>query len=246
MTVVQFAPARVPANEHIAVHFLKALDPAAAAFNLRPFAEAPGAAANPRKHNAVPLADVPALIAQCDKEKRGLFVVVNEGGDTDASITRTRAVFCDFDGKAHLPEGVTWEIADDDQIEAAMEACLDRALMAQRGATATDAIPADWPRGSTILRSGHGFHVYWFVDDVPPAEFRPMQRALAARFGSDPAVSNPSRVMRLPGSRNWKGGDGVLVEPRNRCTLWHEGSRQPETGRGPGFIGASCIQRLFG
>lgn len=43
-------------------------------------------------------------------------------------------------------------------------------------------------------------HVYWLVDDqFPLNQFKPVQQAIAARFGTDPSVCNLSRVMRVPG-----------------------------------------------
>ena len=44
-------------------------------------------------------------------------------------------------------------------------------------------------------------HAYWRIDGIPDlAAWRDMQSALIARFGSDPAIKNPSRVMRLAGT----------------------------------------------
>lgn len=49
------------------------------------------------------------------------------------------------------------------------------------------------------------FHVYWPVDGIPLAAFKPAQQALAARYGGDRAVCDLSRVMRLPGFMHMKG-----------------------------------------
>ena len=184
------------------MQYLRALDPEAAAFTFRSFAEAPGAEANPRKHPAVALDKVPALIEKCAAERRGLFVVVNKGGDTDASTERVRAVFADFDAKDYLPERGAWDAASPAQRANALSACQSAAQAAHDGT----------PLGSAIVRSGGGYHVYWFVEGVPVEQFKPLQQALARRFGSDPAVCNPSRIMRLPGSLHWKSGKGLAVE----------------------------------
>ena len=85
------------------MQYLRALDPEAAAFTFRSFAETPGAEANPRRHPAVALDKVPALIEKCAAERRGLFVVVNKGGDNDDSTELVRAVFAEFDAKDYLP-----------------------------------------------------------------------------------------------------------------------------------------------
>lgn len=43
-------------------------------------------------------------------------------------------------------------------------------------------------------------HVYWLIEgDFPVTHFKPMQQAIAHKYGSDLKVCNPSRVMRLPG-----------------------------------------------
>ncbi len=99
---------------------------------------------------------------------RGVFVVVGEGGQSDADITRVRAVFADFDGTP-MP----------------------------------DQLPIE-PHG--IVESSPGkYHVYWLVDGLPLAQFKPVQQRIAAALGSDPAVCNLSRVMRLPGFVHHKG-----------------------------------------
>ena len=44
-------------------------------------------------------------------------------------------------------------------------------------------------------------HAYWRVDGIPDLDaWRDMQSALIARFGCDPAIKNPSRIMRLAGT----------------------------------------------
>lgn len=51
-----------------------------------------------------------------------------------------------------------------------------------------------------IVESSPGrWHVYWLVEGVPLAQFKRLQQAIAARFGSDPKVCDLPRVMRLPG-----------------------------------------------
>jgi hypothetical protein len=56
-----------------------------------------------------------------------------------------------------------------------------------------------------VERNATHFHAYWIVTDLPPAEFRNVQRWLANHYGSDPKVCNPSRVMRLAGTLHLKG-----------------------------------------
>jgi Protein of unknown function (DUF3987)/RepB DNA-primase N-terminal domain len=57
-----------------------------------------------------------------------------------------------------------------------------------------------------VVESSRGhFHVYWRVSDVELDQFADLQKALAARFGGDPAVCDLPRVMRLPGFYHCKG-----------------------------------------
>ncbi len=100
----------------------------------------------------------------------GAFVVVNEGGHTDAEITKVRAVFADTDG-----------------------APLEPILRALTPHFVIESSPGKW-------------HVYWLVaEGFPLDRFKPVQKAIAAKFGTDPKVSNLSRVMRVPGFNHCKG-----------------------------------------
>ena len=50
------------------------------------------------------------------------------------------------------------------------------------------------------------WHVYWLVDDeFPLHQFKPIQSAIAQKYGTDGSVNNLSRVMRLPGFFHNKG-----------------------------------------
>jgi RecA-family ATPase len=66
------------------------------------------------------------------------------------------------------------------------------------------------PPQLTVL-SGRGLHAYWLLEQpLEPERFaaaESMLRRLIQRFGSDPAVSDVSRLMRLPGTTNSKYGD---------------------------------------
>ena len=66
------------------------------------------------------------------------------------------------------------------------------------------------PPQLTVL-SGGGVHAYWILEEpLEPERFADAEwllRGLIKRFGSDPAVCDVSRLMRLPGSSNSKRGD---------------------------------------
>ncbi|GAV34133.1 hypothetical protein ROTAS13_01795 [Roseomonas sp. TAS13] len=103
----------------------------------------------------------------------GIFFVVNEGGHKDEDITRIRSVFIDIDQVVENERKFFEYFTDIEKI---------------------GVVP------HLIVRSSPGkFHVYWKVSDLPVADFSAMQQRLAAYFESDPSVTNPSRVMRLPG-----------------------------------------------
>lgn len=51
-----------------------------------------------------------------------------------------------------------------------------------------------------VVQSSPGrYHVYWRVVDCPLDRFKPVQRAIAEKFGTDKSVSDLPRVMRVPG-----------------------------------------------
>lgn len=65
------------------------------------------------------------------------------------------------------------------------------------------ALPEGWPIEPHLIieTSPARFHCYWLVssEDFPLDRFEPVQKAIAGRFGGDPAVCDLPRVMRLPG-----------------------------------------------
>jgi hypothetical protein len=63
-----------------------------------------------------------------------------------------------------------------------------------------------------VIRDDTHWHAYWLVQDMDVGDFKAAQRRLAAYYGSDPTICNPSRVMRLAGSIHTKlppHGDGI-------------------------------------
>jgi hypothetical protein len=66
---------------------------------------------------------------------------------------------------------------------------------------------------SAIVKSGRGYHLYWFLTLTAREDLKKwtaIQKSIAKHFGSDEAVSDPARLMRLPGSWHCKG-EPVLV-----------------------------------
>jgi hypothetical protein len=65
---------------------------------------------------------------------------------------------------------------------------------------------AGLPEPTLIINSGHGVHPYWrFAEPLTDLRlWTQLQRQLIAAVGSDAAIHNPERVMRLPGFENLK------------------------------------------
>lgn len=60
-------------------------------------------------------------------------------------------------------------------------------------------------RPSIILESGHGLHAYWLFDKpYPSKEARPCCAGLQDAFKIADAISDPARVLRMPGTVNLK------------------------------------------
>lgn len=63
---------------------------------------------------------------------------------------------------------------------------------------------------SIIVESKRGYHAYWLLTDTTTNSgsislWRRIQTTIAEKHGADKACSNPSRLMRLPGSWHVKG-----------------------------------------
>jgi len=86
-----------------AQNFLDLIDPTASGFNFRSFNDAKD---RPRDHGNKfngTLAAVATALERDNRARRGVFVVVNGGGDTDSAISSIRAVFADTDGAPLAP-----------------------------------------------------------------------------------------------------------------------------------------------
>ncbi len=55
-----------------------------------------------------------------------------------------------------------------------------------------------------ISTSPHKYQVIWKVADMAPNEAEVLQKAMVTEFGGDPAATDSSRVLRLPGFQNKK------------------------------------------
>lgn len=86
-----------------------------------------------------------------------------------------------------------------------------------------------------VESSPEHFHPYWRVCDVDLGQFTAAQKALIARFGSDPAVHDRSRVMRMPGFVHCKGKPFVsrIVEINNDLPPYRLEHLVPTTAQEP-------------
>jgi hypothetical protein len=125
------------------------------------------------------------LIKQWQAEGRGVYIVINDGGDTDAEITSCRALFCEWDDRP-----LEW------QVQAWQELGLPEPTM-------------------QVSTGGKSIHNYWVLSEtLPPECWRDLQRRLLEHADADRSLKNPSRVMRLPGCwyMHPKNQPGELVE----------------------------------
>ncbi len=56
----------------------------------------------------------------------------------------------------------------------------------------------------TVNTSPDKFQVVWRVENISPEQAEVLQRAMARKFGSDPAATDSTRVLRVPGFLNRK------------------------------------------
>ena len=67
------------------------------------------------------------------------------------------------------------------------------------GAPLEPVLAAGAPPHAVIESSPGKWHAYWLVTGCALAEFKPLQKALAKRFGGDGKVNDLPRVLRVPG-----------------------------------------------
>jgi hypothetical protein len=149
--------------------FIRALRKPAAAIRLRAFYHSE----NPAKQNDKGRkgGPEPSLIAQWQSEGRGIYVVINDGGDKDAEITQCRAIFCEWDNKP-----VEWQV------------------------TAWQELGLPEP-SLQVATGGKSIHNYWiFNDPITPDQWLPLQARLLEYTQSDQTIRNLARVLRLPGT----------------------------------------------
>jgi len=112
-----------------------------------------------------------ATVEEWQNEGRGVYAVINDGGDTDSEITQCRAVFCEWDDRPK-----EWQI----------DAWKDLGL------------PEPTIQVDT---GGKSIHNYWvFAEPIAVDDWKSLQTRLLDHADADRSLKNPSRVMRLPGT----------------------------------------------
>jgi hypothetical protein len=165
-----------PIDRGQADQFLSLLgkDPAAARLRAFPHRLNPERSAIAARKGAYDL----TVAHQWQREGRGVYLVINCGGDDDNAITLCRAFWVEWDTKP-----LAW------QLEAWREFGLGEPSF-------------------IVTTGGKSAHLYWVLSEPISVErWRPIQLALIAATGADPVNKNPSRVMRLPGAF-YLGPDG--------------------------------------
>ena len=121
-------------------------------------------------------------IYRMQSEGRGVYIVVNDGGDTDSEITACRAFFCEWDDRPK-----------EEQITAWKELGLPEPSL-------------------QIDTGNKSIHNYWVLKKTIEAKtWKPIQERLLDHADADRALKNPSRVMRLAGTYHMKD-DGKCGE----------------------------------
>ena len=114
-------------------------------------------------------------IHRMQSEGRGVYIVVNDGGDTDSEITACRAMFCEWDDRSKEEQLWAWK-----------ELGLPEPTL-------------------QIDTGGKSIHNYWVLKKViDPKTWKPIQERLLDHADADRALKNPSRVMRLAGTYHMK------------------------------------------
>ncbi len=123
-----------------------------------------------------------ALIEGWVADKRGVYVVVNNGGDKDADITGCIAFFIEWDDKPK-----------DWQLTAWQELGLPEPTI-------------------QIDTGGKSIHSYWVLSEpIPVVRWRTTMARLLEYADADRSLKNPSRVMRLPGTPHPETGETAKI-----------------------------------
>lgn len=122
---------------------------------------------------------------------KDMYFIPNCGGTKDAEITHFKAAFIDWDAGKD-PQGNYFPLD----------------IVAQKKAEFLLNFQSSPVQPSYIIETRNGFHIYWLLyPGTTPEQFIALQKSLIHYFHSDPMITNPARVMRLPGYHWYKSQD---------------------------------------
>lgn len=83
--------------------------------------------------------------------------------------------------------------------------------------------PDEVPKPNYVLNTSPGkYQVIWKMEGASPEEAESLQQAMAEQFGTDPAATDSTRVLRLPGFVNRKYEEGFQVQAEvDATTVYH-------------------------
>jgi hypothetical protein len=163
-------------DKDMAAAFLAALDPTAKTFTFQFFGDGTQGYAEVF-HGSLDDVWLKVLALNTPGRGVGVFVTINETdgqGRRRENIVRARALFVDADSAAQL------------------SSCIK--TVRDSGARPT----------MIVQTSAERAHLYYCCDDIRRDQFTAYQTAMAQKFGTDPAVKDLPRVMRLPGTLHLK------------------------------------------
>lgn len=159
-------------------------------------AEGPEKGKVPKKHRGT-LKDLWPTLIKHNQDGNAVFMMVNQSdgkGTKDENVIKVKAFFLDYDG--------------DDWGHISLSDLLLKFKL----------------RPHIVVKTSPGrYHVYWKVSDCALDQFKRIQQALAANFGSDPKVANLARVMRVPGTYNHKNPNEPFLTELAYCDESHPG-----------------------
>ncbi len=125
---------------------------------------------------------IPSDLKRWEAEERGVYVVVNPGGQLDKEITQGVAIFYEHD-----------QLSRD----------ISRELWQELG------LPEPTFQVDTGSKS---IHSYWvFSEPISVEQWKPLQADLLEFADGDRSIKNPSRVMRLAGIKHPKTGERAAI-----------------------------------
>ena len=174
--MTDLAPTTPMHDKDMARDFLTGLDPSAGRFTFQFFGDGgPGRYAE-IFHGTLDEVWTKVQALNTPERRVGVFVTINE---TDFNGRRSENIV--------RPRALFADADSNEQITRAME------VIEARGATP-----------SMIVESGRGRHFYWVCPDIAREQFSSLQKGLIDKLGTDKAITDLPRVMRLPGTLHLK------------------------------------------